>query len=234
MDDRELARHHRRPDRRRASFPQASGLLAVTAVLLAALAPLTVRVHSMIGPLRVDRWVSGHLAERLPVAGFQLGYSGYDAIARAGAPAFVVMTMVVALGWAIRRRDVEGGLLAVAGPGVALVVAEFVAKPLVGRQDPAGSWSFPSGTVTAVAAALAVSVILVYRWAGLTRAIAAALMLAVVPIVMCVAVVELRWHYATDAAAGLALGVAVACAIAAVLAAVEDAYRRPRLADLSP
>jgi membrane-associated phospholipid phosphatase len=203
-------------------------------MLLAALAPLTVRVHSMIGPLRVDRWVSGHFAARLPVAGFQLGHSGYDAIARAGAPAFVVMMMALALGWAIRRRDVGGGLLAVAGPGVALVVAEFVAKPLVGRQDPAGSWSFPSGTVTAVAAAVAVSVILVYRWAGLTRAITAALMLAVVPIVMCVAVVELRWHYATDAAAGVAVGVAVACAIAAVLSALEDTYRRPRLADLSP
>ena len=152
MDDRELARHHRRPGQRRTLFPQASGLLAVTAVLLAALAPLTVRVHSMTGPLRVDRWISGHPRERLPVAGFQLGYSGYDVIARVGAPAFVVMTMVLALGWAIHRRDVEGGLLAVAGPGVAFVLAEFVAKPLVGRQDSAGGWSFPSGTVTAVAA----------------------------------------------------------------------------------
>ena len=62
----------------------------------------------------------------------------------------------------------------------------------------------------------------------------AAVTLAVVPIVMCVAVVELRWHYATDAVAGLALGAAVVCAIAAVLAALEDTYRRPRLADLSP
>jgi membrane-associated phospholipid phosphatase len=227
MDHRELAR-------RRTSFPQPSGLLVVTAVLLAGLAPLAVRVHSMIGPLHVDRWVSGHLAERLPVAGFRLGYSGYDAIARAGAPAFVVMAMVLALGWAIHRRDVEGGLLAVAGPGVALVLAELVAKPLIGRQDPAGSWSFPSGTVTVVAASVAVSVILVYRWAGLTRAITTALVLVVVPIVMCVAVVEVHWHYATDAVAGLALGAAVACGLAAVLAALEHTYRRPHLADLSP
>jgi membrane-associated phospholipid phosphatase len=206
--------------------------LAVTAVLLAGLAPLAVRVHSTIGPLHVDRWVAGHLAERLPVAGFRLGYSGYDLIARAGAPAFVIMTVVLALGWARHRRDLDGGLLAVAGPGVAFVLAEFVAKPLIGRQDPAGSWSFPSGTVTAVAAAVAVSVILVYRWAGLTRAVTTALVLTVVPIVMCVAVVELRWHYATDAVAGLALGAAVVCAIAAALAALEDAHRRPRLADL--
>ena len=78
------------------------------------------------------------------------------------------------------------------------------------------------------------SVILVYRWAGLTRAITTALMLGAVPIVMCVAVVEVRWHYATDAVAGLTLGAAVACGLAAVLAALEDTYRRPHLADLSP
>ena len=141
MDHRELAR-------RRTSFPQPSGLLAVTAVLLAGLAPLAVRVHSMIGPLHIDRWVSGHLAERLPVAGFRMGYSGYDESRRAGAPAFVVMAMALALGWAIHQHDVVGGCR-LAGPGVALVLAELVAKPLIGRQDPAGSWSFPSGTVTA-------------------------------------------------------------------------------------
>ena len=201
-------------------------------MLLAGLAPLALRVHSTIGPLRVDRWVAGHLAERLPVAGLQIGYSGYDLIARAGAPAFVLMTVVLALGWAIHRRDLDGALLAVAGPSVAFVLAEFVAKPLIGRQDPAGGWSFPSGTVTAVAASVAVSVLLVYRWAGLTPALTTALALAAVPIVMCVAVVELRWHYATDAVAGLALGAAVVCAIAAGLAVLENTHRRPRLADL--
>src|SRR5450755_4504712 len=74
------AQRARRPWRWRlgqGSFPHASGLVAVAAVLLAMLVGLAVRVHSMVGPLRVDRWVSRHLAERLPVRGLQIGRSGY-------------------------------------------------------------------------------------------------------------------------------------------------------------
>ncbi len=212
-----------RQPRRLRSFPEAWWLVAAAAALLLAVAVLAVRVHSMDGSLRVDRLVSRYLAAQLPgEAGVHVGRAGYGLIARDGAPGFVVITMFLTLVWAVRRRDVPAAVLAVVAPGVAFVLVELLAKPIVGRDDPTGrAWSFPSGTVTAVAAAAAVSVVLVYRWAGPTSAIVAAFTLGVVPVVMCVAVVELRWHYATDAIAGLAIGTAVVLAITAILAAFE-------------
>jgi undecaprenyl-diphosphatase len=188
----------------------------------------------MDGPLGVDRWISRHLAARLPGgSSVHVGRAGYDLIARTGAPGFVAITILLASGWALRRRDLYAGVLAVVAPAVAFVVAELLAKPIVGRQDPAGAWSFPSGTVTAVAAAAAVAIVLVYRWAGPTYAMVATCTLGIVPVVISVAVVELRWHYATDAVAGFAVGVAVVLAIAAVLAAFDGSRDRPNTAVLN-
>jgi undecaprenyl-diphosphatase len=203
--------------------------MVLAAALLVVTVGLAVRVHSLVGPLRVDRWASRHIETRLPGgSSAHVGLAGYNLIARTGAPAFVAITMLVAVVWAVHRRDTQAGVLAVVAPVVALVVAELLAKPIVGRQDPNGMWSFPSGTVTAVAAAAAVAVVLVYRWAGAPSAIVAALTLGVVPVVMSVAVVELRWHYATDVVAGLALGTAVVLVTAASLAAFEGSRVRPR------
>lgn len=223
----------RRWDRRQGSFPPSLGLAAIAAGLLVVLGTVAVRVHSLAGPLNVDSWVSRRLTEPLPLGGLELGRSGYNWIARVGAPGFVALTMLLVLGFALRRRDYRGGLLAVVGPGIAFAVAESLAKPLVGRLDPVGrNWSFPSGTVTVVAAAAAVVVVLVYRWAGPLTATAIALALVSVPIVVAVAVVELRWHYATDTIAGLALGAAVVCTITAGLGALEGTAFRPRLHEL--
>jgi hypothetical protein len=50
---------------------------------------------------------------------------------------------------------------------------------------------------------------------------------------MCVAVIKLRWHYATDAIGGLALGGAVALALAGLLAVFDGAGGRRGLVDLA-
>ena len=232
------ARRERRPWRgcqSQGSFPAVSGLVAAAVALFALVAGLAVHVHSTKGaPLGIDGWIYRHLAERLPSAELhQVGGTGYRLIARAGAPGFVTLTMMLTLAWAFRRRDVPGAVLAIVGPGAALVVAESVIKPLVGRANGGGGLMFPSGTVTVVTASAAVAVLLVYRWAGVTRAIIAALTLGIVPVVMFVTVVELQWHLATDAIAGLALGIALVCAVAAILAVLEGARLPSQVADLN-
>lgn len=102
------------------------------------------------------------------------------------------------------RRDRPRAVACLVGPPLALVLCELVVKPAVGRTL-GGSLTYPSGS-TVGAAALAVAVVLATP--ERLRAIA-------VPVVglyalgMAVAVVALRWHFPTDAAAGLAWGVGV-------------------------
>jgi membrane-associated phospholipid phosphatase len=176
----------------------------------------------MVGPLGVDEWVAQHVVRRLPRGNGHAG-AEYGWIARMGAPSVVGVTTLLALAWALRQRDLPGGLLAVIGPGLAFVLAEMVIKPLVARRIHAQDlvFVFPSGTVTVVAASVAAIVVLVHRWAGPARALLAAVVLSVLPLISCVAVVALGWHYATDVIGGLAVGGAVVLAVAGLLAAFE-------------
>jgi len=85
----------------------------------------------------------------------------------------------------------------------AVLAVQLVAKPLVGRHfEGSSGLSYPSGTVTAVAA-LAAGILLVAP--RLAKPAVAALGGALVAAV-CVAVVVLRWHYPTDALGGVCVG----------------------------
>jgi membrane-associated phospholipid phosphatase len=101
-------------------------------------------------------------------------------------------------------RDRPRSLACLAGPPLALLACELVAKPMVGRTL-GGTLSYPSGS-TVGAAALGAVVVLATpaRW-RLLAVIAG----ATYAIWIAVAVVALRWHYPTDAIAGLAFGVGV-------------------------
>jgi len=116
-------------------------------------------------------------------------------------PAVIVVGAIVAAALTV-RRDRPRALACLVGPPLALLIAELVAKPLVGRTL-GGSLSYPSGS-TVGAAALATAAVLATpaRWRGITAVLGAAYASW-----MTVAVVSLQWHYPTDALAGLALGV---------------------------
>ena len=148
----------------------------------------------MVGPLGVDEWVAQNLVARLP-RGSHHAEAGYGWIARVGEPSVFGVMTTVALGWALRRRDLPGGLFAVVGPGFAFVLAEIVIKHLVARRIHAEDFMFvfPS----------------------------AAIVFSPVLLAVCIAVVALGWHYATDVIGGLALGGAVVLAVAGILAAFE-------------
>jgi undecaprenyl-diphosphatase len=115
-------------------------------------------------------------------------------------PWVIVAGSVVAAAVAF-AQDRPRGLACLVGPPLALVLCELVFKPAVGRTL-GGSLSYPSGS-TVGAAALATAAVLATpaRWRALTAVLG-----AVYAIWMAVAVVALRWHYPTDALAGLAFG----------------------------
>jgi membrane-associated phospholipid phosphatase len=105
------------------------------------------------------------------------------------------------------------------GPIAAVLIVQTVAKPLVGRQFE-GTLSYPSGTVTAVAALAAVAFLLVPRFAKPLVAVAGGVVVAAV----CAAVVALRWHYPTDAFGGLCVGVGVVFVVDGLLMLIRNRY----------
>jgi undecaprenyl-diphosphatase len=120
-----------------------------------------------------------------------------------GAPLVLVLATVAAALLAL-GHDRRRALACVAGPVMVAFLVEYTLKPLVGRQFE-GVLSYPSGNVADVAAVLtAWSLAVPSRYRGATVAIG-----VVLTGMMVVAVVGLRWHYPSDALAGLVLGVGV-------------------------
>ena len=101
-------------------------------------------------------------------------------------------------------RDRWRALACLIGPPAAGVLDQFVIKPLVGRLYQ-GELSFASGSVTVIAAVGTAWVLAVPRRFRPAAAVVGSLGVAL----MIVAVIALRWHYPTDALAGIVLGVGV-------------------------
>jgi len=148
------------------------------------------------GPVLLDPWVFAALR---PVH-----HSGFlVAVTRLGSP-FVVLAGAAAGFLATLRRNPPRAVALLVGPVLAVAVCDWVMKPIVNRTY-ADVVSFPSGTVTAVAAVATVGVLATPDpW----RTVVAALG-GTVTVLEAMSVVALRWHYPTDALAGLAVGVGV-------------------------
>ena len=99
-------------------------------------------------------------------------------------------------------RDWVRALACAAAPIVAVEVVEHIAKPMVGREIGAGSFTYPSGTVAAVAALAAAVFLVSPRLLRPLSALAGALVVASVGW----AVLVLRWHYPTDVLGGVWVG----------------------------
>ena len=111
-------------------------------------------------------------------------------------------------------RDPVRAIACAVAPVMAVLIVQEIAKPLVDRHNVfSAGLSYPSGTVTAVAA-LAIALTLVMP-AKARFAVAMLSLLAVAG--TCAAVVVLRWHYPTDALGGVAVGVGTVLVVDAVL-----------------
>jgi membrane-associated phospholipid phosphatase len=156
------------------------------------------------GPNALDRWAFDSLAPSLHSTVLtritELGSLPAVAVGSVGAALVVV------------GRDRWRAAVCLVGPLAATAAVEWVAKPVVGRHFE-GVLTFPSGTVTAVAS-LAVAWALAlpgrYRWIAVVLG-------TVVVVATSVAVVGLRWHYASDALGGAAFGVGSMLAVDGLL-----------------
>ena len=115
-------------------------------------------------------------------------------------PALVIGVVVIFL--VAIFRDWVRAFACAAAPIIAVEVVEHVAKPMVGREIGAGSYTYPSGTVAVVAALAAALFVVAPRLlrplVGITGVFAV--------LGVGVAVLILRWHYPTDVAGGIWVG----------------------------
>jgi len=118
-------------------------------------------------------------------------------------PVVVIVGSVVLAALTVTRNRARAFACLIA-PSLALVTSELVIKPLVGRTL-GGVPSYPSGS-TVGAAALAAAAVMASpkRWRTVTAVVA-----TLFGLWMAVAVIALRWHFPSDALAGLAFGVGV-------------------------
>jgi membrane-associated phospholipid phosphatase len=177
--------------------PSRAGVeLAVGFVLVGAVVASGLYLMARPGPTLFDRWglaaiPAVHHSRFLLV------------VTRLGSP-FVVVAAAVAGFLATVRRNRPRAVALLVGPVLAVAACDWIVKPAVGRTFD-GVVSFPSGTVTAVAAVAAVALL---GSPDAWRSVVAALG-GTVTVMAVVSVVALRWHYPTDALAGLATGVGV-------------------------
>ena len=174
------------------------------AILVAGTLVVAFLVHRHPGPDALDQWVFSVVgpaphSSRL----IHLTDLGAVPVAVGGS----VLAAVVAVG-----RDRRTALACLVGPGLALVLVEWVLKPTVARYY-FGVLSFPSGTITAVAAVATAWVVAVPGWLRVPVLVVGAGLVASTS----VAVIALRWHYPSDALAGGAFGVGVVLLLDGVL-----------------
>jgi membrane-associated phospholipid phosphatase len=124
-----------------------------------------------------------------------------NALVRLGSRPVLIVGVIAVFLVAIFRDWVRAFACA-AAPIIAVELVEHIAKPMVGREIGTGSFTYPSGTVAAIAA-LSTAVFLVAP--RLARPAAALAGVAAVTATG-IAVLVLRWHYPTDVVGGVWVG----------------------------
>lgn len=195
------------------------GLASVLLFLL--FAALAARVYSGSTPLRVDRAAS-RVANSATLTQAVHGLSRthpksvFNEVANLGSPVLALGVAGALAAMARHRHDRLAMILCLAGPVVAVVLTELVAKPVVHRHM-GNALTYPSGHTTDAASVATVVVLVLWRWHGWRMALRWAPVVAMVPLAVSLAVVRLRWHFATDALGGIAVGVASVLGVAAIL-----------------
>ncbi len=196
------------------AWPRAAAATALGCAVVVAV--LGVIVHGTSSGTAVDdvleRWVHRH---------FDV-YALYDMV-QLTTPALIagLLGFVALGGWLIGRRDVA--VLVAVSSAVAVVLAEWVLKPLVGRTNPVvtkmtgiTSEAYPSGHETGVSTLLAILALLILR--AQVRALVKVTVLVVLAgyfLITAVGLVGQYYHYPSDTLGALAL--ALGCVLATSL-----------------
>ncbi len=117
-------------------------------------------------------------------------------------------------------RDHWRALACLVAPTLAVLLTEFVLKPVIARRFEF-VLTFPSGSVTAVAAVATAWVLAVPRWLRFPVVVIGAFVVGL----ECIAIIALQWHYPSDALGGVLVGVGVVLLADGLLHVVVAAVR---------
>lgn len=194
------------------------GMALIAVVLVIA---LLVRYHP--GPTGFDRW------------GFSVIHPApkdllYRRVSELRAIPFVAGGSILAA-LVVVGRDRLRALSCLVGPITAVLVVEYVLKPIVDRRYEV-VLTFPSGTTTVVASVATAWVIAVPVRLRSVAVVVGAFLVAL----ECIAVVALQWHYPSDAVCGAIFGIGAVLLIDGLLhvAAASLRARRTSPADGVP
>jgi membrane-associated phospholipid phosphatase len=172
-------------------------------------------VHRYPGPNVLDNWGFSGVGPSLH-SSFLIRVTDLGSV-----PVLVGGSILAAL--AVVSRDQRRAVACLIGPVAATLLVQWGLKPLVAREY-LQVLTFPSGTITVVASLAAAWALAVPS--GWLRGLVVAVGVGVVTVTS-VAVVALRWHYASDVLAGAAFGVGVVLVADGVLHSLVPRYGRP-------
>jgi undecaprenyl-diphosphatase len=142
----------------------------------------------------------------------------------AEAPVIVGVGVLVLL-LALFRGRWEIAVLVAAGPVLAVLLVEFVGKPLTGRRH-GGGLSYPSGHTTAWVAILCVALLAVGSARSMTRRVLAGVVFVALAGDVMVMLVAGHYHYPSDTLGGAFFAAGVVLLLAAALDRLRDAMAR--------
>lgn len=161
---------------------------------LAVMASLIFRRHP--GPIFLDDWGLSFIH---PAVGDSL----YQRVTDLGSVTFLLVGSILAA-LLVVGRDRLRALACLVGPGLSVVLVEWLLKPVIARRFDT-ALTFPSGTTTVVA-----SVATAWALAVPRRLLSVAVVLGAFLVGLeCIAVVALQWHLPTDALGGVVVGAGV-------------------------
>ena len=197
-------------------------VLAVVGACAVVTAVLGAHYANTNAPGRIDRALDLRIKARLADHHHLL-----DHLFALGDPSTVVTLMVLLTLLCAVRRHWRAAALCVLGPSVAIVLTEYILKPLVGRHI-GYALSFPSGHTTGAFAIAVTATVLVVEWRGLRNALRVALIALAIVLAagVAAAVVGLGYHYATDAVGGFCVALGAVLGVAVLIDVLVDRTRR--------
>jgi undecaprenyl-diphosphatase len=174
-------------------------------------AAIGVAVHDRGTTTEFDTWASRPIFAHIGEHGRVILLALSSPLITMGALAVIAVLAAVSRRWSLVT-------LAVVGPAVAVVVTEYVLKPIVHRHiyGGPGGYAYPSGHETGLVSLIVVLFVLLpsaQLGRGLTALVAA--MLTVWAALGAVGLVRGHYHFPADTIGGI--GVAVACVLGAAL-----------------
>jgi len=163
-------------------------------IVLAVAASLVFRHHP--DPIFLDDWGLSFIHPAV-------GDSFYVRVTDLRSVPFLVAGSILAALMVV-GRDRLRALACLVGPGLSIVLVEWLLKPVVGRRL-AEVLSFPSGSTTVVASVATAWVLAIPRRFTPVAVVIGAFLVGL----ECIAVIALQWHLPTDALGGVVVGVGV-------------------------